>query len=377
MINNEFPPLGGGTATANWMLFRELAKRPEVRIDLVTAAAGNLREETAFSDNIRLIRLPAGIRDIHHAGARELLTFAFRARREAARLHRADPYDAALAWHAVPAGLPLLPLRWFHKLPFLVRVGGADIPGFEKRYDRIYPFLKPVLKAVWRASGGIIVKSEGERDMLRKTLPALNPVIIPNGVDTAMFQPPEEPRPVSGPLRVLCVARLIARKGQDQLIRAVAGLAAEGVDVELLLAGGGDARAEYEDLGRRLGVTDRVRFLGEVDRADLPALYRRAGLFAMTSYNEGMSNAMLEAMASGLPVLVSRTAGTAEIVDEGVNGWTVGWREDHALLDLLRRAATDRRALPAMGAAAREKVSRFTWAAAAERYLDLLRGAAS
>ncbi len=368
MINNEFPPLGGGTATANWMLFRELAGNSAATVDLVTASPGTAREEVAFADNIRLIRLPVGIRDIHHAGARELLTFTLRARSEAARLHRAQPYDAALAWHAVPAGLPLLPLRWFHKLPFLVRVGGADIPGFEKRYDRIYPFLKPVLRTVWKASSGIVVKSEGEREMIRKAMPALEPVIIPNGVDTAMFSPPAAPRPATGPLRVLCVARLIERKGQDQLIRATA--ATPGV--ELLLAGGGDARAAYEEIARSLGVADRVHFLGEVDRKDLPDLYRGADLFAMTSFNEGMSNAMLEAMASGLPVLVTQTAGTAEIVEEGVNGWTLAWQDAETLTARLAHAVARRDELADLGAAAREKVSRFTWAAAAQRYLKLL-----
>jgi hypothetical protein len=126
------------------MLFRELAGHPAVTIDLVTAAAGAVREEVAFSDNIRLIRLPAGIRDIHHAGARELLTFTFRARREVARLHRARPYDAALAWHAVPAGLPLLPLRWFHKLPFLVRVGrGPTSPDSKNATTASIPSSNP------------------------------------------------------------------------------------------------------------------------------------------------------------------------------------------------------------------------------------------
>jgi glycosyltransferase involved in cell wall biosynthesis len=113
-----------------------------------------------------------------------------------------------------------------------------------------------VLRKIWKASSGIIVKSEGEREMIRKAMPALEPVIIPNGVDTTMFSPPAAPRPTTGPLRVLCVARLIERKGQDQLIRATAG--APGV--ELLLAGGGDARPAYEELARTLGVADRVRF---------------------------------------------------------------------------------------------------------------------
>lgn len=373
MINNEFPPLGGGTATANWMLFRELAKRPEVSVDLVTATAGAVREEVAFSDNIRLIRLPVGIRDIHHAGSAELLRFAWRARGVARALHRAHPYDAALAWHAVPAALPLLPLRWFHKLPFLIRVGGADIPGFEKRYERIYPFLKPVLKTLWKASSGVIVKSRGEHEMIRRAMPSLEPAIIPNGVDTDMFTPAATPRPAAGPLRVLCVARLIHRKGQDQLIRAVATLAREGLDLELLLAGGGDARAEYETLSRDLNIAARIRFLGEIAREDLPALYRDADLFAMTSFNEGMSNAMLEAMASGLPVLVTRTAGTGEVVDHDENGWTVDWMDEPGLTALLRHAAGDRARLQTMGAAARRKATLFSWRSSCDAYLNLLR----
>jgi phosphatidylinositol alpha-1,6-mannosyltransferase len=105
---------------------------------------------------------------------------------------------------------------------------------------------------------------------------------------------------------------------------------------------------------------------------DLPDLYRGADLFAMTSFNEGMSNAMLEAMASGLPVLVTRTAGTAEIVEEGVNGWTLAWQDAATLTARLTHAVARRDELAALGAAAREKVSRFTWGAAAQRYLKLL-----
>lgn len=371
MINNEFPPLGGGTATANWMVFRELAKRPEVRIDLVTAAAGKSREETAFSDNIRLIRLPVGIRDIHHAGARELLTFAFRARREAASLHRANPYDVALAWHAIPAAIPLLPLRWFHRLPYLIRVGGADIPGFEKRYARLYPFLKPILRTLWKFSAGVIVKSEGERDMLRKSRASLETLLIPNGVDTEMFFPSATPHETNRPLRVLCVARLIERKGQDHLIRAVASVPG----MELFLAGGGDSRPAFEHLAQGLGVLDRVHFLGEIDRSDLPDLYRQADIFAMTSYNEGMSNAMLEAMASGLPVLVTRTAGTDELVEENSNGWTLNPGDEIALEERFRHILKNRERLTEMGKAAREKASQFSWKTSALKYLQALQAA--
>ena len=93
MLNNEFPPLGGGTGTVNRALLERLAGVPDLEVDLVTSAAGRRAEEERFAERIRIRKVPVGTRDLHHAANRELLGYAGRALVAAFRLHRARPYD--------------------------------------------------------------------------------------------------------------------------------------------------------------------------------------------------------------------------------------------------------------------------------------------
>ncbi len=370
MLNNEFPPLGGGTATVNLMLFTVFAREANLEIDLVTATQGSTTETERFSERIVLHRLPLGIRDLHHASNGELVRYAARALPYAWRLHRQRPYDVCMAWHTVPAGVVALCMRGLTGLPFVIRIGGADIPGFERRYARLYPFLSPVLKLTWRAAAAVVAKAHGEVEMLQRTAPWLAVTTIPNGVDPRLFQP-RGAGAGGGPLRMVCVARLIERKGQKALIRAVRQLTTEGHEVALELVGGGDDRAACESLACALGVSDRVRFAGAVSREQVAQHYSSADLFVLASYNEGMSVSLLEAMASGLPVVVTRTPGTGELVREGVNGFSVPWGDDGALVTAMRRFCEDRSLAGRLGAASRECALAFGWDAAAARYMEL------
>jgi glycosyltransferase involved in cell wall biosynthesis len=262
-----------------------------------------------------------------------------------------------------------LALRHLTGLPYLVRVCGPDIPGFEQRYRPLYPILTPVIKAIWRDAEWVVAKCQGEADMIRAISPDLKIDLIANGVDLTAFHP--APIADGGPLQVICVARLIERKGQAHLIEALRRLVAEGHDLCLELVGEGDARAAYEDLARRLGVAERVTFAGYVPRERIAAHYAGAHVFVLPSYNEGMSVATLEAMAAGLPVVVTRTGGAAELVAEGVNGWIFAWGDVDALTDHLRRLAANRDLARRMGAASRARAAAFSWDAAAQHYLEL------
>jgi len=264
-----------------------------------------------------------------------------------------------------------LALRRLTGLRYLVRVCGPDIPGFEQRYGPLYPILKPTIKAVWHGADVVIAKCEGEADMIRKVDANVNIRLVPNGVDLAAFQP-GEPIPDSGPLRVICVARLIERKGQQHLIEAVKRLADDGVDVHVELIGTGDAQAANQQQADRLGVADRVEFAGYVPREQIAARYAAAHVFALASFNEGMSVATLEAMAAGLPVIVTRTGGTAELVADGVNGLTFDWADVDTLTAHLKRLALDRPLARSMGAASRQRAALFSWDAAAQTYWHML-----
>ncbi len=369
MLNNEFPPLGGGTGTVNRALLQRFAQVPGLEIDLITSALGKRPEEERFADRIRILKVPVNNQNIHHSTNREMLTYAGRALPLALKRHHLSPYDFCFAWSAVPAGGIALALRRLAGLRYLVRVCGPDIPGFEQRYEVVYPVLSPVIRAVWRGAAIVVAKSEREAEMIRAVDGRVQVSLVANGVDLSIFQPGDA-IPDNGPLRLLCVARLIERKGQHHLIEAVKRLSNSGIDVTLDLVGTGDAQAANEVQAQALGIGDRVRFIGYVPREEIAAHYAAAHVFVLPSYNEGMSVATLEAMAAGLPVVITRTGG-AELVKEDINGLTFDWADVDTLTTHLRRLATDRALGPQLGAASRARAEGFSWDAAVQRYLEM------
>lgn len=372
MLNNEFPPLGGGTGTVNQAMLYHFAKASELQIDLVTSALRTEAQEETFSANTKIYKVPVRNENLHHASNRELATYAFRGFFLASKLHRKHAYDLCFAWSAVPAGAIALSLRRLTGLRYVVRVCGPDIPGFERRYRTLYPILSPLIRIIWHGAEQVVAKSATELEMIRAIDGKAKCSVVANGVNLAAFTP-GDPVPDSGPLRLLCVGRLIERKGQHFLIEAVKRLADEGIDVILDLVGTGDARAANEAHVERLGLKDRIRFLGYVPRDEIARWYAAAHVFVLPSYNEGMSVALLEAMAAGLPVIVTPTGGTAELVEPGVNGFIFEWGDMDALTRQVRFLAQDRSLVRRMGAASRARAARFTWQAAGDRYLDMFK----
>jgi glycosyltransferase involved in cell wall biosynthesis len=206
--------------------------------------------------------------------------------------------------------------------------------------------------------------------MIHAVDPQVPVLLIPNGVDLSAFVP-AAPVPDTGPLRLICVARLIERKGQHHLIAAVRRLADAGIAVQVDLVGTGDAQRELESQAAALGVAPLINFVGYVPREQIAAHYAAAHVFVLPSYNEGMSVATLEAMAAGLPLVVTRTGGTAELVADGTNGLTFDWADVDNLVAHLARLAGDRALVRRMSAASRARAAQFSWEAAANLYRDI------
>ncbi len=370
MLNNEFPPLGGGTGTVTLAMLEHFARVPGLEVDLITSALGRRPEEEPFASKIKLYKVPVRNKNIHHSSNQELSEYFFRGLRLALKLHRQRSYDICFAWSAVPAGAIALALRRIGGLRYVVRVCGPDIPGFERRYQAIHWLISPLMRRIWRGAESVVAKSDREIELIHAVDPHLSCLLIPNGVDIVAFKP-NQTMPEAGPLRILCVGRLIERKGQRHLIDAVKRLVDETIDVQLDLVGTGDARSENEAHVARLGLKERVHFRGYVPREKIAEYYAAAHVFVLPSYNEGMSVALLEAMASGLPVVVTPTGGTRELVESQVNGFIFDWADVDGLTTHLRRLAKDRSLVRSMGQASRRRASDFSWDRAALRYIDL------
>lgn len=370
MLDNEFPPLGGGMGTTNQALFRQFAPCVDLEIDLITAALGHKREYVDFSERIHIYKVPVQNQNLHHSSNRELIAYTLQALPLALKLHRQRPYDFCFAWSALPAGAIARALQWRTGLPYMVWVSGPDIPGFEERYRWMFPFLMPMLRTTWCNATPLIAKCQQEIEMLHAADSTLKITCVPNGVDIDVFHP-GTPIPDEGALNIICVARLIERKGQHHLIQAVKRLADEQIAVTLDLVGTGDALETYQTLARELGVAERVRFVGYVPREEIPNYYRAAHVFVLPSFNEGLALAGLEALATGLPLILTRTGGTDDLVEEGLNGFTFDWGDVAALTAHLRCLATNRTLARQMGQASRQRAQRFAWEAIAAQYLEL------
>lgn len=372
MLDNEFPPLGGGTGVINYHVLREFAMCPDVTVDLVTSSrTAKDFEIDQFADRITIYKVPVDNRNIHHSTNHELIRYGWRGLKFSYKLIQQHTYNVSLAFAGVPAGVISYALKLRYGLPYLVSLQGPDVPGFEARYLNLYPFLKPLLRRVWRSAGLVTASSVEHQRLAYKTLDKIEIPIIYNGVDTDLFHPILRN---TGDLNILCVGRLIERKGQHHLLHAFARVNQElpSPNLHLILVGTGDAEDTLKKLARELGIEKKVQFRGMISREDMPEVYRQADIFVLPSQSEGMSVALLEALASGLPVVVSDTGGTQELVSPGKNGLVVRWANVEGLADALKQMAEDTPLRENMGKAARQTALRFSWSQVAGQYLKFL-----
>lgn len=194
--------------------------------------------------------------------------------------------------------------------------------------------------------------------------------VIYRGRDIFRFQSVSPVNINKTSFRFLNVARLIERKGQRQLIEAFAMLRDRHSNIELVLAGDGPLRQEYQNEIDKRGLSHCVQLLGTVD--DIPALLCTADCFVMPSHFEGLGGAIIEAMLAARPVIVSDISVLTENVEEGVNGLTFPLRDTRQLASKMEWVLENRKASRDMGLRARERATeRFDVQKIAEQYEGL------
>lgn len=220
-----------------------------------------------------------------------------------------------------------------------------------------------------QADAVVATCSDEVRELTRLGIPAGKVHVVPCGVDADLFRPAAAASwvpPRRRRHRLVSLGRLVERKGVDTAIRALAQVP----DTELVVAGGPPVRdlasdAEATRLARlaiEAGVADRVRFLGQVDHADVPALLCSADLVVATPWYEPFGIVPLEAAACGVPVVGSAVGGLIDTVSDGHTGRLVPPRDVDALAAAVRDLLERPHALAAYGAAARQRVlARYTW----------------
>jgi len=368
MSNYEFPPIGGGAGQAHLSLLREFADNPEIVVDVLTSCRGRGLAVERFAANITLYKVGIRKGDLHHWRRSEVLEWLLKAPAHYRGLLEANRYDLAHAFSAFPTGW--LCWRARANMPYILSLLGSDVPGHNARLSLDYKLLGPVFRRIWKSAAMVVANSQGLTQRARAFMPDLDIRIIYTGVDAARFHPPAVRMPCQH-TRLVTVARLVATKRIDVLIEAMDLLRQQGLDVSLTIAGGGRLAEPLRQLAQQRGLDAHVRFLGPVDGDAVPQLYRDSDIFVTSSVREGLSNAMLEAMASGLPIVTTRCEGVDELIAD--NGLIVEEPDPRCIADAVRGLVRDRARYEAMSAAARARVERFSWRRTAEAYLDCYR----
>ena len=204
----------------------------------------------------------------------------------------------------------------------------------------------------------------------------LDPVkarVIRPAVDPAVFHPPASPPPSNERLRLVAVGGLTWRKDYEHALMAVRRAVDLGADVSLDLIGDGEDRQHLNFAITDLQLADRVTLLGRLPPAEILTRLQQASAFLHTSSSEGISNAVLEAMATGLPVVTTDAGGMGEAVRDGVDGMVVGVRNTEAIAAAITELAANPQRRQAMGASARERVvSAFSLAQQVQDFSALL-----
>ncbi|HET6480454.1 MAG TPA: glycosyltransferase family 4 protein, partial [Actinoplanes sp.] len=255
-------------------------------------------------------------------------------------------------------------------------IGWAALPG-----------ARALLRRIARGNDVVTYLGDYQRTRLDRALHGLTSLErLAPGVDVDTFHPGVDGSEVrarhglTGRPVIVCVSRLVPRKGQDMLIRALPTIRRRVPGAALLLVSGGPYRKTLARLAREHDVAKDVVFTGSVPWPELPAHYAAGDVYAMPCRTrsagldvEGLGIVYLEASATGLPVVGGDSGGAPDAVREGETGFVVGGRDVEALAARLTELLTDETRAKAMGAAGRAWVEReWRWETQAARLTRLL-----
>jgi phosphatidylinositol alpha-1,6-mannosyltransferase len=366
IVTNDFPPRQGGIQSFVFELARRLPP------DQVAVYCSTFDGATAFDAT-----LPFPVRR-HPTG---LLVPTPAARRRV--LAAAKEFGSTSVWFGAAAPLALL-------APALRSIGATRLVATTHGHEAGWAMLPLARQALRRIGNSVDVVTYLGEYTRRRLAGALGPdatmVQLTPGVDPSVFAPAVDGKQVrvryglaDRPV-VVCVSRLVPRKGQDTLIEALPDIRRLVPETALLLVGKGHYQHELRALAERAGVGEHVVMTGSITQDELPAYFAAGDVFAMPCRTrrfgldvEGLGIVFLEASAAGLPVVAGNSGGAPDAVQDGVTGRVVDGTDRAAVANEVARLLGDADLSAAYGKAGRQWVEdAWQWDTIAQRLAELL-----
>lgn len=373
-FNYEYPPLGGGAGNATHHLILEYAKRNDVCVDLITSSISANFEQEKISPNVTIFKLPIGknAQNLNFQTKFELIKYTFKAYFFALKLLKNKKYDLTHSFFAVPCGFISLLLKWQFKIPYIVSLRGADVPMYSERFKFLYKIITPLIKLIWSQAKFVITNSKGLTELAEKSSQNQKFEVIFNGVDTNFYQVSERKKADrEKEFIVLCASRLSKRKGIKYAIDGFAKISAKYPQMKMVIAGGeGNAMKDLKEQVFNLNLTNKIEFLGHYKKEQAPLIYQKSDVFVMPSLNEGMSNNLLEALSSGLPILMTPVGGAEELVKNDENGFLIETKNSEIIAEKLAYLIENLNKVEEMGKESRKIAENMSWEKMVSEYVS-------
>jgi glycosyltransferase involved in cell wall biosynthesis len=366
-LNYEYPPMGGGAGNATRCTAIELARLGHVVHVLTSRLPAQPAVETVNS--VTVCRVWSLRRSLHQCGLFGALSYVFSAFAALVRLARTYDYDVYHFYFGLPTGILALYVHFVLRKPYVLALRGSDVPGYDetKWFMRpLHAMLRPLSRMLWRNASSVTVLTKHLQELAQRTLPDLSSVIIGNGVDSERF--PSRPRDSrSTRIRLICVCRLVSRKGLEFLVEAMQELKRDGITLDIV--GSGPEQQRLAEQIRSRGLGDHIRLTGYVGSEHLHRYYHQADVFVLPSLSESFGQVLLEAMSSGLPIVASAIGGIPEIIRDKTNGLLVPPKDAKALVQAIRWLADNpRQRVRIARYNAQQARERYAWRAIASQY---------
>lgn len=371
IVSHEYPPIGGGGANACLYLAKNYASLGH-KVTVLTACF----KELPFyeqQDSVRIVRVRALRKKEDSSTFLEMFSFLCSAWLKSIRMARKEKFNVCQIFFGIPSGPIGMYLKKRYGIPYVIRFGGGDIPGAQKRFSLVYKILSPAIRSIWKNADALVANSDVLKQKALQYENRYPIAIISNGVDTGFFirqksYEKQDTAEILKGINVLFVSRLIQGKGLQYIIPQMKRINnACGRQVNLIIVGDGPYRGVLEEITLESGAGAYVSFEGKKNKEELYKYYSDADLFILPSESEGMPNVVLEAMAMGLPILMTPCGGSKELIAE--NGRI---EPIERFVDVMIEMCNDEQGRVSMSKQSELLArTRFGWQEKAEEYLTL------
>ncbi len=368
LINYEYPPLGAGAATQNAYLARELAKNGHHVVQL-TASYGKL-DNFSIENGVQIYRVKSRREKLNQSNMLEMLSFVWLALCKLKYIVPKHKIEKAIVFFSIPCGPLGLWLKLRYKIPYVVSLRGGDVPGYDVNLNGFHLLLAPIRRMILRQAIAAVANSKGLAQ-LSYTADSIKTIVINNGVETEYFYP--STRKISNEhVQFLFVGRLHPIKNIRLLLDWAKVMCHSDEKFRLNIYGQGPEEDKINQYISENGLSGSIYLNAWLNKEELRQVYQQSDVFVNPSFNEGMPNTVMEAMACALSVIASDVAGNRDIIEHSQNGYLFKSDSLPAFVSISQQLMADAKLRALTGSTARiSAVHHYSVKAMAMAYLEL------